>query len=210
MKKMSRKNNKKPVCKNTAAVRAGVSAILFCLFCFAGSFFLAVSAAADTAEPKELPKEEQAGRAEPVSVSLKDGEYSIEVNMTGGSGRASVSSPTLLTVRDGKAYAGLIWSSPDYDYMILGDEYFYNQSSEGGNSTFTIPIPALDEPVPVIADTRAMGDPVEISYTLTFYEESIGAKSQIPQEAAKRVLIIAVIIIVGGWFLDRLVKKKRR
>ena len=147
---------------------------------------------------------------EPVAVSWDDGEYSIEVNMTGGSGRASISSPTLLIVRDGKAYARLLWSSTYYDYMILEEEYYYNQTEDGGNSTFTIPITALDEPIPVIADTTAMGDPVEIQYTLTFYEESIGGKGQIPQEAAKKVLIIAAIIIVAGWFLNYFVKKKRK
>ncbi len=156
----------------------------------------------DTETPHKSP--------EPVSVSWDDGEYSIEVNMTGGSGRASVSSPTLLIVRDGKAYTRLLWSSTHYDYMILEEEYYYNQTEDGGNSTFLIPITALDEPIPVIADTTAMGDPVEIHYTLTFYEESIGTKGQIPQEAAKKVLIIAVVIIVAGWFLNCFVKKKRK
>ena len=162
--------------------------------------------AADRAENAETPHK----IPEPVSVTWDDGEYSIEVNMTGGSGRASVSSPTLLIIRDGQAYARLLWSSTNYDYMILEDEYYYNQSEDNGNSTFVIPITALDEPIPVIADTTAMGDPVEIHYTLTFYEESIGPKGQIPQEAAKKVLIIAGIIIVAGWFLNYYVKKKRR
>ncbi len=40
---------------------------------------------------------------EPVSLPRSDGEYSIEVNLAGGSGRANVSSPTLLIVREGKA-----------------------------------------------------------------------------------------------------------
>ena len=154
------------------------------------------------AAPEKLP--------EPVSVTWDDGEYSIEVNMTGGSGRASVSSPTLLVIRDGKAYARLLWSSVYYDYMILEDVYYYNLTEDGGNSTFEIPITVLDEPIPVIADTTAMGDPVEIHYTLTFYEESIGEKGQIPQEAAKKVLIIAAVIIVAGWFLNYFVKKKQK
>ena len=147
----------------------------------------------------------------PVSMDLPDGEYSIEVNMTGGSGRASISSPTLLIVRDGKAYARLIWSSVYYDYMILdGDAYFYNLTEDGGPSSFEIPITALDEPIPVIADTTAMGDPVEIQYTLTFYAETVGDKGQIPQESAKLVLLIAGVIIVGGGVLNWFVKKKRK
>lgn len=166
-----------------------------------GSEDAAADTSAQTGE-QEPPK--------PVSISRADGEYSIEVNMTGGSGRASISSPTLLTVRDGKAYAGLIWSSAYYDYMIVGQTTYYNQTTDGGNSTFEIPITAMDEAMPVIADTTAMGDPIEIEYTLTFYQDSIGSKSQIPQEAAKKVLVIGLVIIVGGGILNHFVKKKRK
>jgi hypothetical protein len=130
--------------------------------------------------------------------------------MTGGSGRASISSPTLLIIRDGKAYARLLWSSAHYDYMILEDTVYYNLSDDGGNSSFEIPITAMDEGIPVIADTTAMGDPVEIEYTLTFYAESIGDKGMIPQEAAKKVLLVAAVIIVLGGVLNWLLKKKRK
>ena len=171
----------------------------------------AIETALKAYEVKDL--EELAARPhkipEPVSVPKSDGEYSIEVNMTGGSGRASISSPTLLTVRDGKAYATLIWSSTYYDYMILEEEYYLNLTEDGGPSRFEIPISAMDTPIPVIADTTAMGDPVEIHYELTFYEESIGEKGQIPQEAAKKVLMIAAAIIVLGGILNYFVKKKR-
>ncbi len=146
---------------------------------------------------------------EPVAVDIADGEYSIEVNMTGGSGRASISSPTLLSVRDGKAYATLIWSSAYYDYMIIDGQYFYNQTVDGGNSTFEIPIKVMDEAFMVVGDTTAMGDPLEIDYALTFYADTVGDKGKIPQQAAKLVLLIAAAIIVFGGVLNYFVKKKR-
>ena len=158
------------------------------------------------------PQAAQAGSLPPpeaVYVDLPDGEYSIEVNMTGGSGRASISSPTLLIVRGGRAYARLIWSSAYYDYMTIEKDWFYNLTTDGGNSTFEIPITAMDDPISVVADTTAMGDPLEIEYTLTFYSDSIGEKGQIPQEAAKKVLVIAAVIIVAGGVLNWYVKKKR-
>ena len=64
--------------------------------------------------------------------------------------------------------------------------------------------------MPVIADTLAMGTPHEINYTLIFYSDSIGSKNQLPQEAAKRVVAVAMVIIVGGGILNYFVKKKRR
>ncbi len=162
-------------------------------------------------EELKAQREAAAAALEAVAVDMEDGEYSIEVNMTGGSGRASISSPTLLIVRDGKAYARLIWSSAYYDYLILNeDAYFYNLTEDGGPSSFEIPITALDEPIPIVGDTTAMGEPVEIRYTLTFYAESVGDKGQIPQESAKLVLLIAAVIILGGGAANWLIKRKKK
>ena len=159
--------------------------------------------------------------AEPVSVAaaqkengietdLEDGEYSIQVDLEGGSGKASVSSPTRMLVKNGRMYAELQWSSSNYDYMIVDGEKFQNESEEGRNSVFTIPVTALDDKMEVIADTLAMGAPHEIDYTLTFYEASIGSKGQLPQEAAKRVVAVAMVIIVGGGILNYFVNKRNR
>ena len=144
------------------------------------------------------------------SIDQKDGEYSIEVVLEGGSGRASVTTPTWLTVKDGKAYAKLLWSSPHYDYMLVNGYRYDNETTDGGNSTFTIPITKLDEPMSVIADTTAMGDPVAINYTLTFFTDSIGPKSAIPQEATKKIIVVAAIVIVLGGILNYFVKRGRR
>lgn len=145
-----------------------------------------------------------------IETDLEDGEYSIQVNLEGGSGKASVSSPTLMLVKNGRMYAELQWSSSNYDYMIVDGEKFQNESEEGRNSVFTIPVTALDDKMEVIADTLAMGAPHEIDYTLTFYEASIGSKGQLPQEAAKRVVAVAMVIIVGGGILNYFVNKRNR
>ena len=147
---------------------------------------------------------------EDIETDLEDGEYSIQVDLEGGSGKASVSSPTLMLVKNGRMYAELQWSSSNYDYMIVDGEKFQNESEEGRNSVFTIPVTALDDKMEVIADTLAMGAPHEIDYTLTFYEASIGSKGQLPQEAAKRVVAVAMVIIVGGGILNYFVNKRNR
>lgn len=146
---------------------------------------------------------------EAVSVDMNDGEYSVSVDLTGGSGKASVSTPALMIVKDGKAYARVEWSSANYDYMIVGTETYYSISAEGSNSVFEIPISCWDNEMPVIADTTAMGTPHEVQYTLMFYRDSIGGIGQLPQEAAKRVVFVALFIIVGGGILNRYIKKKR-
>ena len=62
----------------------------------------------------------------------------------------------------------------------------------------------------VIADTTAMGDPVEVDYHLTFYSDTIGDRDLIPQEAAIKVLVIALVIIVVGGILNHVLKKRRK
>ena len=96
-----------------------------------------------------------------------DGSYTCEVTLEGGSGRATVDSPAALTVADGKMTATIVWSSPNYDYMIVDGEKYLPTNTEG-NSTFEIPVPALGVPLSVVADTVAMSTPHEIEYTLTF------------------------------------------
>ena len=96
-----------------------------------------------------------------------DGSYTCEVTLEGGSGRATVDSPAALTVADGKMTATIVWSSPNYDYMIVDGEKYLPTNTEG-NSTFEIPVSALDVPLSVVADTVAMSTPHEIEYTLTF------------------------------------------
>ena len=96
-----------------------------------------------------------------------DGSYTCEVTLEGGSGRATVDSPAALTVADGKMTATIVWSSPNYDYMIVDGEKYLPTNTEG-NSTFEIPVSALGMPLSVVADTVAMSTPHEIEYTLTF------------------------------------------
>ncbi|MDO4976961.1 MAG: hypothetical protein Q4E53_06840 [Eubacteriales bacterium] len=148
--------------------------------------------------------------AEPLNVDIKDGEYAIDVELVGGSGKATVNTPTLMIVKDKKAYAQLIWSSSNYDYMIIDDVRYDNLEDGEMNSTFEIPITAMDEPMTIIADTTAMGTPHEIEYQLTFFADSIDAKSNLPQEQAKKVIYIALAIIVFGGILNVYVKKKNR
>ena len=106
-------------------------------------------------------------KTEEAAETPADGEYSVNVTLEGGSGRATVESPAALTVADGKMTAVILWSSPNYDYMIVDGEKYLPTNTEG-NSTFEIPVAALGTPLTVTADTVAMSKPHEIEYTLTF------------------------------------------
>ena len=117
------------------------------------------------------PKEDDAKSA----VDLEDGTYTAEVTLEGGSGRATIESPATITVKDGVATASIVWSSPNYDYMIVDGEKLLPVNTEG-NSVFEIPVASFDTALDVIADTVAMSKPHEIEYKITFDSSTIKAE----------------------------------
>ena len=105
--------------------------------------------------------------ATPESLGLEDGSYSAAVTLSGGSGRASVQSPCLLKITDGAAEAEIVWSSDNYDYVIVDGTKILTEIRDG-KSVCVIPVAAFDCALKVTADTTAMSQPHEIDYTLRF------------------------------------------
>lgn len=97
---------------------------------------------------------------------IPDGDYTASVSLTGGSGKAYIKSPCKVSITGGNAVADIIWSSSNYDYMIVGGKTYYPVSTDGG-SEFEIPI-RIGKEMKVQADTTAMGSPHLIDYTLIF------------------------------------------
>lgn len=105
-------------------------------------------------------------------LALEDGVYEADVALEGGSGRASVESPAKITVKQGEATAEIIFSSPNYDYVRIGEEKYEPVNTEG-NSAFQIPVDGFDYRMQIVADTVAMSTPHEIDYTLFFDSATI-------------------------------------
>ena len=122
---------------------------------------------------EETVAETEAGAVPPVdTAALTDGNYNIDVTLSGGSGKTTLVSPAVIEVKDGAAVATIQWTSPNYDYMIV-DGVKYLQTNTEGDSVFEIPVIAFDVEVPVIANTVAMSKPHEIEYTITFHADSV-------------------------------------
>ena len=124
---------------------------------------------ADSLPEDALPEREKV-TAE--SLALADGEYTVDVKLEGGSGRASVQSPAKLTVSGGTATAEIVWSSNKYDYMLVDGEKYEPVSTEE-YSVFEIPVSEFDHALNIAADTTAMSTPHEIEYTLYFDAASV-------------------------------------
>lgn len=120
--------------------------------------------------------------------NISDGEYTIEAELTGGTGRAHITSPAKLTVTDGIMNVEIEWSSSNYDYMKVDGKEYYPQNEEG-NSLFVVEIHQLDADIPVLAETVAMSEPHMIEYTLYF------DSSTLKKENSPLVLILSCCII---------------
>lgn len=123
------------------------------------------------------PKKEEETSSEGIGktaedLGLEDGNYTVSVALEGGSGRATVEETAELEIKEGVSTATIVWSSPNYDYMLVEDKK-YTPVNKEGNSVFAIPVKYFDEKLPVTADTVAMGTPHEIEYTLQFDSETI-------------------------------------
>ena len=155
---------------------------------------------------REMQKKEEAAELpdQPETIDAKDGTYTIEVELEGGTGKAAITSPAEMTVKDGTACARIQWSSEYYDYMIVNDEK-YLPVNEDGNSVFEIPVYVYDRKMEVIADTTAMSIPHEITYTLTFQKETI---EKTESGFLFSGIVMAAAAIAAAVFL--VVRKKRR
>ena len=98
-----------------------------------------------------------------VQQGLPDGNFRIVPHLS----LIHIYSPAAITIKDGEATATIVWSSPNYDYMLVDGEKYEPVNTEG-NSTFEIPVDGFDYPMEGVGDTVAMSEPHEIEYTLQF------------------------------------------
>lgn len=145
-------------------------------------------------------------------ITLSDGEYEMDVQLEGGTGKATITSPAEVTVKDGNVVGLIEWSSPNYDYMIVKGEKYFPVNSQG-NSVFEIPIDTLNSPIDIIADTTAMSSPHEVAYTLTFSYDNPSGKDKVKASGSWVIpysYVIGVTIFIVGLLAFLLYKKKSR
>lgn len=118
-----------------------------------------------------------------------DGTYTVELTMSGGTGKASIASPVDIVVEDGAITATVVWSSSNYDRMTV-DGVDYEPTTTEDGSTFEIPI-VLDEDMVVMAETLAMSEPHDIEYILYFDSETL-------EEVSEGITISSTMVDAGG------------
>ncbi len=139
---------------------------------------------------------------------MKDGNYTVGVSLSGGTGRASVASPARLTAENGEMTARIEWSSPHYDLMIVDGERLLPVNKDG-NSVFLVPVADLNIPLDVEAETIAMSEPHLIAYRLIFDAGSLrpAGNASLPLWIAGAAVLVLCAAALSAFLLKRRSKK---
>ena len=100
------------------------------------------------------------------TLGLEDGDYTVEVALT-GSGKATLASPAALHVAGGECTADIVFSTSKIDYVLVDGQKIEPTSTEGG-AAFTVPVRAFGVGLAIVADSTAISPAVEVPYTMTF------------------------------------------
>ncbi len=101
------------------------------------------------------------------ATTLADGVYKPDkFSWSGGTGRVRISC-NKITVKNGQAYATLVFSSDSYQYVKANGNTYYTTKS-GGTATVVIPI-ALNKNNKILGMTTKMSATHEIEYTIFVY-----------------------------------------
>ncbi len=97
------------------------------------------------------------------STTLPDGEYVPDsFSFSGGTGKLTITC-TKIIIKNGQAYATIVFSSTKVDQLKAAGGHYYKQGS--GYSTFTIPV-NLNANNKIIARTTAMSQPHWVEYII--------------------------------------------
>ncbi|MCD8009099.1 MAG: hypothetical protein LUF68_09270 [Clostridiales bacterium] len=137
-----------------------------------------------------------------------NGTYTVELTMSGGTGKASIASPVEIVVEDGAITATVVWSSSNYDRMTV-DGVDYEPTATEDGSTFEIPI-VLDEDMVVMAETLAMSEPHDIEYILYFDSETLEEVSEGVTVSSTMIDAVGAVILFLIFILAQRFRRARR
>lgn len=103
---------------------------------------------------------------------------------SGGTGRVTLSCPKV-SVRDGQAYASLVFDSGSYSYVKAGGKSYEGVNTED-TSTFEIPV-RLNQNNTIVGCTTKMSAAHEITYRIFVYIEGMDGESPSSDLSAKEL-----------------------
>lgn len=115
---------------------------------------------------------------EAAAVSMADGAYTADdFSFSGGTGKTKITCEGI-TVKDGKNYATIKFSSDKFTKLVVNGTEYQPTSNEGG-SYFEIPV-TLNTDMTITGTTVAMSEPHDIDYTIHITKSETATPDVIP------------------------------
>ena len=137
---------------------------------------------------------------------LRNGTYTVNVEIEGGNGTDMICTPMHLFIDDGQATAVVVWSTSACEYMKTEGTQISPMSRDDG-SVFYLPVNTWDEEVELLCGMDHEGVKEEVEYVATFDSASIVREKGSVIPLAIMFTLVGVLAIANAYVM---VKKHNR
>ncbi|MBQ6834078.1 MAG: hypothetical protein IJO55_06655 [Lachnospiraceae bacterium] len=137
---------------------------------------------------------------------LRNGTYTVNVEIEGGNGTDMICTPMHLFIDDGEATAVIVWSTSACEYMKLEGTQISPMSRDDG-SVFYLPVDIWDEEVSLLCGMDHEGTKEEIEYVATFDSSSVVREKGSILPLAIMFTLVGVLAVANAYVM---VKKRNR
>lgn len=137
---------------------------------------------------------------------LRNGTYTVNVEIEGGNGEDMICTPMHLFVDDGAATAVIVWSTSACEYMKMEGTQISPMSRDDG-SVFYLPVNTWDEEVELLCGMDHNGVKEEVEYVATFDSASVTKQTGSWIPMAIMGTLVAVLAVANAYVM---VKKHNR
>jgi len=128
---------------------------------------------------------------------LRNGTYTVNVDIEGGNGTDVICTPMHLFVDDGAATAVIVWSTTACEYMKTEGVRIDPMSRDDG-SVFYLPVNTWDEEVSLLCGMDHNGVKEEIEYVATFDSSSVTKEQVAVLPYAIMFTLVGVLAIANA------------
>ena len=150
--------------------------------------------------------ERMSNTAEFSVAELRNGTYTVNVEIEGGNGTDMICTPMHLFIDDGAATAVIVWSTSACEYMKLEGTQINPMSRDDG-SVFYLPVDTWDEEVSLLCGMDHEGTKEEIEYVATFDSSSVVREKGSILPLAIMFTLVGVLAVANAYVM---VKKRNR
>ena len=137
---------------------------------------------------------------------MKNGTYTVDVEIGGGNGTDMICTPMNLFVDDGQATAVVVWTTTACEYMEMDGNRMAPMSRDDG-SVFYLPVVTWDEELSLLCGLEHNGTKDVVEYTATFDSASLTRQTGTIIPLAIMFTLVGILAVANAYVM---VKKHNR